>query len=83
MGIERDNGGAVIIKLRLDLSCPKDARLYISEFEIPGAPSKPSYVELNTGKRIEFATMTDEEACVVAHLLHDMVIDVGKSAVKH
>jgi hypothetical protein len=67
----------------MNLSDPKDARAYIDQFEIPGAPSKPSYIELNTGKRIEFATMTDDEACVAAHLLHDLVIEAGMRAIKH
>lgn len=69
--------------MTLDLSKPNDARTYIAQFEIPGASSKPSYIELNTGKRIEFATMTDEEACVAAHLLHDLVIEAGRRAIKN
>lgn len=71
------------MNINLDLSKPEDARAYIENFEIPGAATKPSYIELNTGKRIEFATMTDEEACVAAHLLHDLVIEAARRAIKH
>lgn len=68
--------------MTIDLSNPKDAREYCAQFEIPVA-GKPSYIETNTGKRIEFATMTDEEACIAAHLLHDLVIEAGRRAVKN
>ena len=69
--------------MKHDLSNPSNAREYIAQFEIPGAPGKPTYIETNTGKRIEFATMTDEEACVVAYLLHDLVIEAGRRVIKH
>lgn len=69
--------------MKLDLSVPKDAREYIEQFEIPGASSKPTYIETNTGKKIVFATMDDTEACVAAHLLHDLVLEATKGAIKH
>jgi hypothetical protein len=67
----------------LDLSEPEDARAYVARFVIPGAPGKPTYIELNTGKRITFATMDDEEACVAAHLLHDLEVEAVKKALKN
>lgn len=71
------------MEIILNLSNPTDARKYISQFEIPGTPSKPSYIELNTGKVIVFATMSDEEACVAAHLIHDLVMEAAAKAIKH
>lgn len=66
----------------LDISNPIDARLYIEDLrrtEIPDA----TWIETDTGKHIVFDTMTDREAVTAAHLLHDIVIRAGKSAVKH
>lgn len=67
----------------MDLSDPKDARKYISRFRVPGAPSEPTYLLTNTGKRIEFATMTDEEACLAAHLIHDLVLEARRPQRSH
>lgn len=53
------------------------------EFQIPGMPSRPTYLETNTGRRIEFQEMTDDDACIAAHLLHDMMIKASRNAVKH
>ena len=54
----------------LDLSRPEDARWYIANFEWPGLPSKPVYIELTSGRRIVFENMTDDEAKDAAHLIY-------------
>lgn len=64
----------------LDLSKPVDARYYIARFEIAGTPSRPTFIETNTGKKIVFAEMTDEEACLAAHLLYDLELEANARA---
>jgi hypothetical protein len=69
---------------RLNLRNPYDARIYIKEFEIPGYPyCKPTNIETNSGRTIEFKEMTDDDACIAAHLLHDIMVKASRKAVKH
>lgn len=70
---------------RLDLRRPDEARLYIREFQIPGlcCASEITQIETNTGRTIYFNNMSDDDACIAAHLLHDLLIKASKNATRH
>lgn len=66
----------------LNLKNPNDARRYVKDFEIPGE-GKSCHLETNKGRKIYFDNMTDDDACVAAHLLQDYLIEASKTAIKH
>ena len=74
MQMETDNKPSS--KWGYDLGNAKDARQYISEFRIPGRGplSWMRVVSEQTGisRRIEFATMSDDDAIQVAMLLYEI-----------
>ncbi len=61
----------------LDLRKPEDAKKYIDAFEIPGQP-KINFVVLSSGRKVDFATMTDEDAILVASLLQGIEIEAER-----
>lgn len=69
--------------LKLDLGCPQDARQFIADFDWSWAPAPPEYIQCNDGTRYEFATLTDADAIVVAHLLYDLVLEAKEQAEKN
>jgi len=68
-------------KVKFDLRNPKDARKYVKMFSDEELASIT--IETNSGKMIDFKKMTDDEACVAAHLLFEHVADVSRKSVKH
>lgn len=58
---------------------PQEARDYISRFHLViGKESPITFVETSAGRRIDFATMSDEDAVQVAQMMQDMEIEAGK-----
>lgn len=55
----------------LDLRKPEDCRWYCDNFEVPGQ-GKVSFVQLDGGRRVDFHTMSDEDAVLVANQLYQM-----------
>lgn len=56
--------------MTLDLSKPEDARRYITHFQETHVDA--SYVDLSSGRRVTFDSMTDDDAVLVAHGLYEM-----------
>lgn len=61
----------------LDLGKAEDAKKYINDFEIPGQP-KIEWVILASGRKIEFATISDADAILVANMLHDIQLETER-----
>jgi hypothetical protein len=58
---------------------PKDARDYIGRFHLVARmPTPLGWVDTSSGRRIEMATMTDDEAVQVALMLQEMEAQAGK-----
>ena len=56
---------------------PETARQYVANFKhVLG--KEATYVETSTGRRIEFSTMTDEDAIWVAQQLQDMELQAAR-----
>lgn len=58
------------MKKKLDLRKVADCRYYIEHWD--HLPEKPTFVETSDGRRIDFATMTDDDAIFVANELYSM-----------
>lgn len=55
----------------IDLTKPEDCRWYCHNFEVPGK-GKLGFVELEGGRRVEFHTMSDDDAVMIANQLYEM-----------
>lgn len=55
----------------IDLRKPEDCRWYCHNFEIPGQ-GKVGFVELANGRRVDFHSMSDEDAVLIANQLYEM-----------
>lgn len=64
-----------------DLGKPEAARDYIARFHFEG--KKPTWIELSDGRRIDFATMTDDDAVLVAHALFNAEVHTSRNITAH
>lgn len=55
----------------LDLTNPKDCRWFCVNYEIPGK-GKIEWVSLNSGRKVYFNSMSDEDAIAIANDLYRM-----------
>ena len=55
-----------------DIDDPADARTYIKTWAPRLLGKTADHVQTSIGRRIDFATMTDDDACAVARMLWDM-----------
>jgi hypothetical protein len=72
--------------ITIDIGTPEGARQYVRQFcddYEDNFPTRPGFITLNTGKRIDFDKMSDEEAVVAAMCLHDLVVKAAKRAIRH
>lgn len=66
----------------LDLRKPEDARWYIDNFKIPGTPGPVTEVTMSGGRVIKFASMSDEDAVLVANDFYQMEIEAAMRSKK-
>jgi hypothetical protein len=71
--------------INLNLAKPKDARFYVNywaEGFKASTGKEASMVTLNTGREVHFATMSDEDAVLIANDLYRMSLEADTKTAK-
>ena len=67
---------------QLDLTKAEDCRWYIDNFEGPYG-HKITHVVMSGGRRIEFSSMNDNDAILVANQLYEMELQAAQNLKNH